>query len=484
MMQARNPYSGDNDYSFAAADRAAVAEACRRARARQPEWSALPVGERCAVLKEFAAALAAGSAVREQIFDALSTDTGRDRETNIELDSTSGALLRWAERAPQLLQAQPQVADGPVASQTHADPYQLVGVISPWNLPLMLSFIDAIPALAAGCAVAIKPSEVTPRFVEPLAEYLQQSPWLADLVQLLPGDGSTGAALIEEIDTLCFTGSVATGRKLAVQAAERFIPASLELGGKDPALVLPGADLDKAVPAVLFGGVSNAGQSCLGIERVYVHRSLHDEFAERLAHLADRLSLNWPDKSSGEIGPIISAQQVEIVRQHLDEALAGGAEALAGGALEEHGGVWCQPTVLVNTDADMKVVAEETFAPILPVMPFTEQEEAVQLANDTPYGLSAAVFGPEQEARSVAGQLRAGGVSINDTCLTMITHSAEKQAYGYSGLGGSRMGDVSIRRFYRTQARLHNQIDGPNPWWYAALQTEQDSGSTAGPTTR
>ena len=378
-------------------------------------------------------------------------------------------MQRWCQQAPALLEpgddtptAVPhiRVAQGRV-------PFTLAGIISPWNFPLLLSLIDAIPALLAGCAVLVKPSEVTPRFVPVLREALAEVPLLCAVFGFVTGPESTGEALIDQVDLICFTGSVRTGGHVAAQAARRFIPAHLELGGKDAAIVFADADIERAAQSLCWGSMVNAGQSCMSLERCYVERSVYQRFAEALGQCVAALRLNWPDIRAGEIGPIIAAPQADTIRRHLADAFAQGARALTGGQLVEHdGGLWCEPTVLVNATQQMLVVREESFAPILPLQAFDTEEEALALANDSEYGLSAAVFsGDASRALRVAQRLQVGAVSINDASLTALIHEGGKQSFGASGLGGSRMGVKSIERFYRLQAYLIN--DGrPSPWWY------------------
>jgi acyl-CoA reductase-like NAD-dependent aldehyde dehydrogenase len=344
-----------------------------------------------------------------------------------------------------------------------------VGIISPWNFPLLLSTIDLIPALLAGCAAVVKPSEITPRFVQPLMQAIAAVPVLRDVLWYVNGDGETGSQLIEQVDVLCFTGSVATGRKVAEAAAKRFIPAFLELGGKDPAIVLSGADLDRATSALLWGSVVNTGQSCLSIERIYVAEAIFAPFVEQLTEKAKRLNLAFPDVDSGEIGPIIAERQAAILTEQLKDAYEKGAIAHCGGQVETlDGGLWCRPTVLTSVNHSMQVMTQETFGPIMPVMPFTSIDEAIQLANDTPYGLSAAVFAPSAAAAmAIAHQIDAGAISINDAALTAIMHEGEKNAFKFSGLGGSRMGPAALQRFMRKKAYLIKTAPISDPWWFS-----------------
>lgn len=468
MLKLRNPRTGQSDGELAVTSQAELDVLATTLRAAQPAWAAQPVQYRCDALLALADAL---ERHREPMIDALLRDTGRWHESVIEFDSTLATLQRWAAGAPACLDVSAEATGNIPFIKTRLNlvPYALVGVISPWNFPLLLSLIDAIPALAAGSAVMVKPSEVTSRFVEVLRTVLTEVPTLNQLIGVVVGDGVTGGAVIAAADTICFTGSVRTGRRVGEACAARFIPASLELGGKDPALVLADADLDRAARAIAWAGFVNGGQSCMSIERVYVDASVAEPFIDALVKEAGRLRLAHPQPQDGQIGPVISAAQVEIIREHLADAKARGARALTGGELVDLGGQWCPPTVLVDVDDSMKVVREETFATILPVMVVADEEEAVARANDSVYGLSAAVFSKDlARAERVARRLQAGGVSINDASLTGMIHSAEKQSFKQSGLGGSRMGAPSIRRFLRAQALLINP-GVEDPWWFPAV---------------
>ena len=464
-MKIRNPRTGEEDYAIAPLDSAALAQCAAAARAWQRGWTARSPEERCAILTRLADAIAAH---RAPIAEALTIDTGRRAISGIEVDGVVGMARRWAGSAPALIAAaigEERDSATPgirVATRLHAFP--VIGCISPWNFPLTLALIDAIPALAAGCAVIVKPSEVTPRFIVPLRAAIAEIPELADGLQLIEGDGATGAALIEAVDFVCFTGSVATGRKVGEAAARAFIPASLELGGKDAMIVLDGCDPAAAAATALRASVVNTGQACQSIERILVAAPLHDAFVTALATQARAVRLNHPDIGSGEIGPFIFARQAAIAQAHIDEAVAGGAIVLAGGTVETlGGGLYLRPTVLTDVDPAMAVWREESFAPILPVIAFGGEAEAVALANDSEFGLSAAVLGPTlAAAEAVAVQLDAGAVSINDGALTSMVWDAEKSSFGASGLGPSRMGDSGLLRFFRRQALL-KQTGRPLP---------------------
>ncbi|CEJ45765.1 aldehyde dehydrogenase family protein [Umezakia ovalisporum] len=465
-IEVRNPRTGKFDYIILPPPPRLLVHKCNRARRCQVNWQHMGLEPRIDALQQWKQAILSG---REDLTRALVSDTGRLSTSVLEIDSFLASIDRWCGLAPELLATSAKNTGVPfIALEQTSVPYPLVGVISPWNFPLLLSTIDTIPALLAGCAVVVKPSEIAPRFVAPLITAVNTVPNLRDVLSFAEGAGETGANLIENVDLVCFTGSVPTGRKVAEAAARRFIPAFLELGGKDPAIVLESANLELATSAILWGAVANTGQSCVSIERIYVAESIFEEFYHQLVAKAHRLQLAYPTVDSGEIGPIISEKQAAIINHHITDAVEKGAVVHCGGKVEQlGGGWWCRPTVITQVNHSMKVMTEETFGPIMPVMPFPTVEEAVYLANDSMYGLSAAVFAKtESEALAVAKEINAGAISINDAALTAIMYEGEKNSFQFSGLGGSRMGPGSIKRFLRKKAFLIKTNSNYDPWWF------------------
>ena len=466
-LAVRNPRTGVIDYSFPLPDSQMLVHQCTLLRHHQTSWEQVGLVGRIKVLQQWKDVLQHN---RAEVLQALVTDTGRLSESTLEFDALIRGIERWCRQAPDLLKVEerrksilPFIELG-----NEYVPYQLVGVISPWNFPLLLSTIDVIPALLAGCAVIVKPSEVTPRFVEPLNRTIASVPLLHDVLAFVVGAGETGSALIEQVDLICFTGSVSTGQRVAETAARHFIPAFLELGGKDPAIVLESADLEHATSAILWGSVANCGQSCQSIERIYVAESIFAPFVDLLVGKAQRLQLSYPDIESGQIGPIIAERQASIIAAQLHDAIAKGALIACGGTVKElGGGLWCRPTVLTAVNHTMQLMREETFGPLMPVMTFSSVEEAIHLANDTIYGLSGAIFaGSIEEATAVARQLEAGAISINDASLTAIVYESEKNSFKFSGMGGSRMGSAAMTRFLRKKALLVN-TGATDPWWFS-----------------
>ncbi len=471
-LPVRNPYTGEVDYEITPPAQEELTELCDSLRAAQVKWGAAPLEHRVEVMLRWADEL---EAAYGPLSAADFTDTGGCLIALMSPRIVASSVRSWAADAAGVLDVAARSGTSSImpsiSFRTQLVPYQLVGVISPWNGPLMLSCLDPVPALFAGSAVIVKPSEVAPRFVEPLMATIRAVPELAEVFTFITGDGQTGQQLIKQIDMLCFTGSVPNGRKVAVACAERLIPAYLELGGKDPAIVTATANLDAAATAVLRGAAFGTGQVCFSTERVYVQESAHDEFVDILVRKADALTLNYPDINSGEIGPFGFDRQARIADEHLADALAKGAVLKTGGPSQVlgaefgvSGGHFMRPTVLTEVNHDMLLMVEESFAPIMPVMRYRTDDEAIALANDTHYGLSASVIaGTPEEAARIAERVNAGTVALQDTFLTLFkTRDVGTNSFADSGLGGDRTGPGSILRFLRKKA-LMTQSAPPAP---------------------
>lgn len=462
-MKARNPRTGEEDYEFAVTSREELAAEAASLRERQTAWEAMGPEGRAAVLIRFADAIEAAAPA---IAGALAVDTGRGAVSWIEVQGCVGNIRRWAARGPELFAGLDR-GPGPSATPgieivTEYSAFPLFGAICPWNFPVILSHIDAVPALMAGSAALIKPSEVTPRFIEPMRAALAQVPELP-LVYVMGGP-DVGQALIEEVDYVCFTGSTATGRKVAEAAARQLIPANLELGGKDPMIITGSADPEWAAGVALRASIVATGQACQSIERVFVDRAIAEPFLAALVDGAKAVEITHPDPTSGHIGPFIFPSQADKVQAHIDDAVAKGAEILAGGKVETlDGGKYLRPTVLAGATADMAVMREETFGPVIPVTVFDDLDVAIAQANDTEYGLSAAVLaGSLDEAMPIGAKLDAGAISLQDGALTSMVGDAANQSRKASGLGPSRMGDMGMLRFLREQAMIR-QTGQPLP---------------------
>ncbi|MEM7665548.1 MAG: aldehyde dehydrogenase family protein [Pseudomonadota bacterium] len=462
-MKARNPRTGEEDYEFAASTREEIAAEAARLRAAQPAWEALGTEGRATVLNRVADAIEAAAL---QIAAALTVDTGRGAVSWIEVQGFVGNIRGWAAKAPALIAGldrgpKPSATPG-IEIVTEYSAFPLFGAICPWNFPVILSHIDAVPALMAGSAALIKPSEVTPRFVEPMREVLAQVPELP--LAYVMGGPEVGQALIEEVDYVCFTGSTATGRKVAEAAARQLIPANLELGGKDAMIITASADPEWAAGVALRSSVVATGQACQSIERVFVARDIAEPLLAALVEGAKAVEITHPDPAQGHIGPFIFPAQAAKVQAQIDDAVTKGARVLAGGQVEQlGGGQYLRPTVLADVTPEMAVMREETFGPVIPVTIYDDIDEAIAQANDTEYGLSAAVLaGSLEEAASIGPRLDAGAISLQDGALTSMVGDAANQSRKASGLGPSRMGNSGLLRFLREQAMIR-QTGEPLP---------------------
>ena len=461
-MKATNPRTGEEDYEFAETARQEIAAEARRLRDMQREWEARGPEGRGEVLIALAAKLERNA---DDLTAALAIDTGRQAIARMEVEGLIRNLRGWAARAPGLMEKlerdpRPSATPG-IEIATSWSAYPLFGAIAPWNFPLLLAHIDAVPALAAGCAALVKPSEVTPRFVEPLRAIVAELPELP--LAYVMGGPQAGQALVEAVDYICFTGSTATGRKVAEAAARALIPANLELGGKDPLIVTANADPAWAARVALRAGILATGQACQSIERIYVARAIAEPFLAELVQGAEAVELTFPDPAKGHLGPFIFPPQAAKVAEQVAEAEAMGARVLTGGEVEVlGGGRYMRPTIIAEATPEMAVVREETFGPVLPVIVFDDIEEAIAQANATTYGLSAAVLaGSLEEAEEVGTRLEAGAISLQDGALTSMVSDATNHSRKCSGLGPSRMGEEGFTRFLRRQALIRQIGEAP-----------------------
>ena len=429
-----------------------------RARRAQPGWEALGFDGRAQVMLALRHWFVQN---RDRVVDLLVSENGKTREDALlaELFYICDALGFWAKQAPKYL------ADQRI--KTHSmlllgkkvvlryRPYGVVGVIGPWNYPLTNSFGDCIPALMAGNSVVLKPSEVTPLTNLMLADAALECGAPRDVFQVATGAAGTGAALIDNVDMIHFTGSTKTGRKVAVEAAQRLIPCSLELGGKDPMIVLREADVDRAANMAVQWSMSNSGQVCIAVERVYVEEPVYDEFVEKVVARTRELRQGPPGEvGKVDIGAMTFPPQVDIVRDHVQDAVDKGAQVLVGGKPGAGPGQFFEPTVLTGVDHTMKIMTEETFGPTLPIMKVRDADEAVRLANDTRYGLNSSVFSKDvAHGEQVARRLHAGNACVNDALMNYLALEAPFGGSHESGLG-ARHGEAGIRKYCATQTLL------------------------------
>ena len=448
-IQVRNPRTGENDYSFESTSSDEISNIVAELKQNQPSWASKSVDERADVLDQWAKMVAES----DELLEALIADTGRYFICTGEVAQLTKMVPGWRALGNRVFSEQePLQSTVPSVTYTHQyKAFEVVGIIGPWNFPFLITLIDLIPALMAGSTVIVKPSEITPRFIKPIQDIIEKIPELHKVCRFVQGGGQTGQDLIENVDALCFTGSVKTGKLVYESGARNFIPVYAELGGKDPVIITEHADPIDSARIVLRASVQATGQACQSIERVYVHKSIAEKFTESLAQQASEVTLNYPDVRQGHIGPLIFDKQADIIADHLQDATEKGATILTGGKIEDHGGgKWVKPTVIKDVDHSMKVMTEETFGPVIPVMAYEEIENAIDLANDTIYGLSAAVLaGSHEEAADIAKQIDAGAVTLQDCGATTYVFDGEKNWFKLSGIGASRMGEMGMLRFFR-----------------------------------
>jgi acyl-CoA reductase-like NAD-dependent aldehyde dehydrogenase len=460
----RAPLASDDD----------VARAVERARAARKSWAALSFRERASVV------MRARSVVLEEleeIASLVSRESGKPsaEAVSMEIVPTLDLMRFFARNAARMLKDE-RINIGLYnllgrTSTIEYRPLGVVGIISPWNFPWATPLDEVVMALMAGNAVVLKPSELTPLVGLKIGEVFERAGLPEGVLEVVTGDGSTGAALVEAcVDKVMFTGSVETGRRVAEAAARKLIPVVLELGGKDPMIVFEDADLGAAVEAAVWGAFANSGQACASIERCYVHERVAEDFTSRVVEKVKTLKQGAGSEEGSDIGAMSSERQLLTVERHVSEALSRGARALAGGSRlnnPDSRGYFHTPTVLTNVDHTMAVMREETFGPVLPVMTFRDEREAVRLANDSPFGLTASVWTRDiARGRRVARQIEAGTVMVNEV---LYTHGIAQTPWGgvkQSGLGRThgRLGllemvvphHVHVNRL----ARVHDL------WWF------------------
>lgn len=441
-----------------------VAAAAERARFAQRIWAARPIKERAALLRDWGDLLWED---QENAIRVIRRETGKpDGGAFIEMVGTDNVVDYYVKNAASILRPQKRKTLFPVVHRgtVHYKPHGVVGIISPWNYPFLLPFMDIIPALIAGNTVLLKPSEITPFSAQYGVDKMHEAGIPRDVIQLVQGDGSTGAALVEHVDYIGFTGSTATGRKVARRAAERLIPYSMELGGKDPSLILADADLEITASSLLRSAFENAGQVCISIERAYVEAPIYDALIERIQHYAQQLNVGAGDGMDVHVGSMTNIRELERTEEHIKDALANGARLLYGGKRRpDLGPLFYEPTVLVDVNHDMLVMREETFGPILPIMKVRDVDEAVRFANDSEYGLSASIFSRDlKRAEHIALRIDSGDVSINRPQFVVGTPSLPMGGQRDSGVG-RRNGPEGLLKYVHTQSILSDNLFAQKP---------------------
>jgi acyl-CoA reductase-like NAD-dependent aldehyde dehydrogenase len=467
-----DPATGALNKRFATIDADDLPNIFARARAAQRLWAARSLRERCSFLKRLRDVLLDS---RERIADVITRETGKPRVeailAEVALAIDTAAFL--ARRAPIWLRPEPvphhNLALKAKSGWVQYEPYGVLAIISPWNFPFSIPLAQIIPALAAGNAVLLKPSELTPWTGALIGELFALAQFPANLLQILQGAGDLGAALIDaNPDKVCFTGSVATGRRIAEACGRKLIPSILELGGKDAMIVLADADLEVASSAAVWGSFTNCGQACLSVERIYTEKTIADRFTELCVQKTQKLRLGPPSDLDAEVGPMIRLHQLEKVEAQLQDAVARGAGIRSGGRRRsELGPNFLEPTVVTNVNHSMAVMREETFGPVLAIQPVASAEEALSLANDSAFALSASIWTADaRRGRELASGLHAGSVMINDVASYYAIAEAPHGGLGASGWGRTHSRWGLLEMVHVKYVDVDRMPHMAKVWWY------------------
>ena len=471
-IESINPATQEVNAQFAITQPSELPAIFARARDAQKEWSARPLRERCSQLRDLRDAIFAR---RDEIADVITREAGKPRveaifaEVLLALD-TADFLARRAQRwlRPERVPHH-NLAMKAKSGWMEFSPLGVVAIISPWNYPFSIPMAQVIPALVAGNAVLLKPSELTPWCGQLVGALVEQAKFPAGLVQVLQGSGEIGAAMIEAgPDKVFFTGSVATGQRIAEACAKKLIPSVLELGGKDAMIVLADADLDVASSAAVWGGFMNCGETCISVERIYVEQSIAEKFTQLCVAKTKKLRVGPATDLDAEIGPMIGTRQLEKVEAQLRDAVARGAQILTGGDRRpDLGPNFLEPAVVTEVDHSMQLMREETFGPVIAIHPVANAEAAITLANDSPFALSASVWTSDtSHGKQIASRLRAGSVMINDVTSYYGITEAPHGGPGASGWGHthSRLGLLEMVQVKYVDVDRLPRI--PKSWWF------------------
>jgi len=449
-----------------------VEAVANRLRGAQPGWAAIGCTGRRMWLERFRDWILDNE---DRLLRLVQDETGKtwgDLPIG-EIVASVDVLNYWARNAGKFLAPQKasphNVMMATKRMRVTYQPYQLVGSITPWNAQLAMQMLDIPAALMAGCAVLTKASEVTPVAWAAAVEGWKEI-GAPDVLDAVTGRGGAGAAVVDVVDMIQFTGSVHTGRRIGMRAAERMIPCCLELGGKDAMIVLADADIDRAAKAAVWGGFYNAGQICVSIERVYVEAPVYDEFVDKVVALTRRLRVGTdaPGSYDADIGAVATPQQLSIIERHVADAIAKGATVATGGHTVAGQGLFHQPTVLLGVDESMACMVEETFGPTLPIVKVADADEAVRRANDSDFGLAASVFTRDHaKGRAIAERIDSGSVNVNNVMTNVFQLPVPFGGRRNSGLGARHGGAEGIRKYCWPKSIIEERFNlASEIYWY------------------
>ncbi len=455
-----------------ALDREGAVDAVAAAKEAYPGWSRTPVAERAKILGRWMKIMLDE---QDELARLVSAEGGKPVAEARLVDVFPGleTLKYFAEHLEEMLAFRPVPPEQLLFAHWKAgyrfDPLGVMAVITPWNYPVGIPMAEIVPALGAGNTLVFKPASatvLTGLYLGDMARRAGLPPGVLNTVAL---PGSATDALLDHPDVckVLFTGSVDIGRHVARRCAERIVPAQLELGGKDPAVVAPDADLERTARGLVWGAFVNSGQTCASIERVYVHRSLYEPLVERIVELTRELRVGDPFAPDTDMGPLTTAGQREIVAKQVSGALAGGARALTGGVLPEGIGFYYPPTVLVDVEEEMEIIREETFGPVMPIMPVRSVKEGIERANDSRFGLTASGWTRSAEtAERFQRELQAGVVMVNEHVVAFAEATGSWGGLGESGIGRAH-GAFGLHELVNVKYVVHDEgSDTATPWYY------------------
>jgi len=451
MLRITNPADGSIIRELAEDDAQASAAKYQRARAAQPAWAALALGERLGAIRRFRNLVEERKA---ELARTLTSETGKPiTQSRNELTALAGRIDFFLDKAPAALAPESVLEDAPgrLAERITHEPLGVVANISAWNYPYFVGSNVFVPALLAGNAVLYKPSEFASLTGLAIGEMLHAAGIPPDVFSVVTGAGSIGAALVEQpVDGVFFTGSYATGARIAAACAPRMVKLQLELGGKDPSYVCEDADVKTAAASLADGAMYNAGQSCCSVERIYVHERIHGRFVTAFVAAVNGFRCGDPMDETTYLGPLARAPQLAVLERQVADALAKGAQLLAGGKRIAQPGNWFEATVLSNVNHGMALMREESFGPLIGIQKVAGDEEAVRLMNDSEYGLTAGVYTPDEaRARRILAQIRSGSVYWN--CCDRVSPRLPWSGVGHSGVGVT-LSTYGIQAFTRPKA--------------------------------